>query len=364
MAEQSDAEKTEQPTAKRLQQAHDEGQVARTPDLSAAATLVAGSAALAWFGGSHVATGVAAVLQRSYADLAKGPMTAGDATVLVRDVSRSAALGTLPFFAAVLLAALAVNLVQARGVLSLKPIAPDLSRINPLAGMKRIFGVQSVLTLGKSLLKLVVLGFVVYMALHDARQRIESLSGAAPVLVLDTMRSLAVRLVLTAGAGFLAISLLDYGIAVIRHQRKLRMTRTEIVQEFRESEGDPVRKGKRRQMAQALVRRRMLHQVKHADVIIVNPTSIAVAIRYDSAAVAPVVVAMGRRKLAERILVLARQANVPIVRNIPVARALIATARLGQPIPPALYAAVAEVLAFVYRQSGRLPRALADLRAA
>ena len=143
------------------------------------------------------------------------------------------------------------------------------------------------------------------------------------------------------------------------------MTRREIFDELRESEGDPMLRSRRRSLAQSFARRRMLQQVKSADVVIVNPTEIAIAIRYDGRkSVAPVVVAMGQRKLAERIRAIAREAGVPIVRNVPVARALLAGARVGQPIPPALYAAVAEVLAFVYRVRGRLPQHLAEARRA
>src|SRR5690606_9934096 len=139
-------------------------------------------------------------------------------------------------------------------------------------------------------------------------------------------------------------------------QQQMMMTRQEVVQEHRESEGDPLLKSRMRSLAQALTRRRMLQRVREADVVIVNPTHVAVAIKYDVAeASAPIVLAMGQRKLAERIRALAAESRIPVVRNVPVARALLASATVGRPIPPALYAAVAEILAFVYRQRGRLP---------
>jgi flagellar biosynthetic protein FlhB len=144
-------------------------------------------------------------------------------------------------------------------------------------------------------------------------------------------------------------------------EKSLRMTRQEVVHEHREMEGDPIVKARIFSIMRAKARQRMMREVPTADVVVVNPTEIAVALKYDGAvAPAPIVVAMGRLKLAERIRAIATQSGVPIVENRPVARALIATAVVSKPIPPALYAAVAEILAFVYRRRGRVPDALAQ----
>jgi flagellar biosynthetic protein FlhB len=364
MAEQPGQERTERPTPKKLQHAREDGQVAKSPEISAAAALLASGAGLAWFGGKAMATGANHVFEQSMNALRGGPMGSGDATVLLRDIARTTGLAVMPFFLVVLGTSLLINAGQAQGVLSLKPITPDFSRINPGAGLKKLLSGQAVITLLKSIAKLIVLGFLAWIALRDAWPSISGLNDAEPAVVVAAILRISVRLVLLCGLGFLGVALVDYAIVVFRHQSQLRMTRQEVIQEFRESEGDPIRKVRMRSLAQALVRRRMLHRVKEADVIIVNPTSIAVAIMYDGVATAPIVVAMGRRKIAERILVLARTANIPVVRNIPVARALIGSAKVGMPIPPALYAAVAEVLAFVYKQRGRMPRALAEIRLA
>lgn len=360
MAEEAAQERTEQATPKRVLKARDEGQVPKSAELSAAVVVLGGSLALAYFGGSTIGANMEALLRDTTRQLVNAPLSQADATAILRNLTRVTLESLGPFLLAVAVPAIAVNAIQARGVLSLKPVTPDLSRLNPGAGLKRLFSGQSVFTLFKSMAKVTVIGMVGWVALSAAWPRIVSMSGTEAALVIPAVRDTTVRLVMFCGLAFLALSLLDYGYATWQYQQRIRMTRQEIVQEFRETEGDPIRKSRMRSMAQSLMRKRMLHRVKEADVIIVNPTSIAVAIRYDGVSPAPIVLAMGRRKLAERILMLARTAGVPVVQNIPVARALIATASIGKPIPPALYTAVAEVLAFVYRQRGRMPQALLD----
>ena len=360
MAENPAQEKTERATPRRVNKAHEEGQVPRSTELSAAVVVLGGAAGLAYFGGSSIGTAAEAFLRESTRRLVNAPFTQADAVDTLRSTARVVVTALAPFLAAVAIPAIAVNAVQARGVLSLQPVMPAFSRISPAAGLKRLLSMQSIFTLLKSLAKVIVIGWVGWIAMSAAWPRILALTGTDASLVIPAVRDTTLRLVLLCGLAFLAISLADYAYATYQYQQRLRMTRQEVVQEFRETDGDPIRKGRMRSMAQALVRKRMLHKVKEADVIIVNPTSVAVAIRYDGISPAPIVLAMGRRKLAERILELARAANVPVVRNIPVARALIATAAIGKPIPPALYTAVAEVLAFVYRQRGHMPRPLLD----
>jgi flagellar biosynthetic protein FlhB len=236
-------------------------------------------------------------------------------------------------------------------------MTPDFSRISPLAGVKRLFSTQSLFTLFKAILKLSALGMLTWYALRAAWPDLAGLGGEEAAVSLTVIRSLVLRLVAMVGLGFLAIAALDYGYQIWKHEKDLKMTRQEIVQEHKESEGDPLLKSRMRTLANALMRRRMLHKVKEADVVIVNPVHIAVALKYDMGQDgAPMVLAMGRRKLAEKIKALAAKAGVPVQENRPLARALIATATVGKPIPPALYAAVAEVLAWVYRRRGGIPQ--------
>jgi flagellar biosynthetic protein FlhB len=253
-----------------------------------------------------------------------------------------------------------VNLAQARGVASLKPITPTFKHLNPLTGVKRIVSLESLFTLLKSLVKITLLGFITWQVVRSNWPEIASLAGAGPVEIGMVARMLLLKLAATVGLAFLVIAGADYAFQYFRFEKSLRMTRQDVIREHRESEGDPVVKGHMMALARARARRRMLQSVPTADVVVVNPTHVAVALKYDiGVAPAPIVVAMGERKLAERIKALAFKSNVPVIENRTVARALLATATVGQMIPSALYAVVAEILAFVYRQrvarGGALP---------
>ena len=352
-------ERTEQPTARRRQEARAEGRVARSQELSTAVVMLSGACALALAAGSTLSGFAASVLRESARALAGGPMTAAGGIAMVRDVAHGFVIALLPFALVVLAAVTLVNVLQVRGVLTTKPLLPKLDRLNPVAGLKRLFSLDAVFNLLKSAVKLIVLGVVTWMVLSGALPQLAALGDGGPAGTAAVIRSLAFRLATLTGLAFLAVALADYVFQVFRIEKSLKMSRQEVVRENRETEGDPMVKARILSIMRSRARQRMLQQVPRADVVVVNPTEIAVALRYDpESAAAPVVVAMGRRKLAERIREIARKASVPILENKPVARALIATAVVGKPIPPALYAAVAEILAFVYRQRGRLPQSL------
>lgn len=364
MADEEGQEKTEAPTPRKLDKAREEGQVPRSQELNTAVVILAGAAGLAAFGGPLLAGTAADTLRQTMGLMSAGDLTAESAVTLIRDLARVTLTALVPVMLAVTLPVALIGGIQARGIVALKPIAPSLARLSPLAGFTRIFGTQALFTLFKSIVKLTALGLVTWLALRGLWPSLAELTGAEAPAVVEAARAAILKLVTWTGLTFLVAAGLDYGYEMWQHGKKLRMTRQEIVQEHRESEGDPHVKSRIKSLQQAMSRKRMLHKVKDADVVIVNPTSIAVALRYDPTdGGAPVVLAMGRRKLAERIRTLATDHGVPIVRNVPVARALIASGKIGKAIPPALYAAVAEVLAFVYRQRGKLPQALRNRKA-
>ena len=256
--------------------------------------------------------------------------------------------------------ALAISAMQAQGVLSVEPLKPQWSRMNPIKKIPQIWGWKAVMELGKSLLKLLVVGVVVWIVLGSAASDISALGQQTPFSILMLVRTYAVRMLLWAGLAYLVVALVDYAFQLWQHEKQLKMSKEEIRKELKESEGDQVMKVRRRTMARQLARRRMLLAVSDADVVITNPTHIAVALKYDpSVADAPMVLAMGERKVAERIKEIARQDGVPLAENKPLARALFATAKVGFPIPLELFVAVAEILAWVYRQAGYRPGARA-----
>ncbi len=352
-AQSSSQERTEAPTQRRRDKAREQGQIARSQELSAAAVMLGGALALA-VGGGPLTGYPGRVLQEAMRSMASDGLTPRGAAVLLRSTTAGFLLALLPFLVALAAAAILVNLLQARGVTSFSSLEPKLTNVSPMTGLKRMFGWDGLFNLIKSVLKFTVLGFVAWVVVRRAWPELARLGGAPPAEVARALRTLALRLSLATGFSFLALASLDYAFQLFRHERRLRMSRDEIVREQKETEGDPMVKGRILSLGRARARRRMLQQVPTADVVVVNPTEIAVALRYDLAvAAAPIVVAMGQRKLAQRIRDLATKSGVPVLENRPVARALLATARVGAPIPPALYAAVAEILAYVYRLRGR-----------
>jgi flagellar biosynthetic protein FlhB len=352
MAErQSAQERTEKATPRRREKAREEGRIARSPELSAAFVLLGGTAALALAGGEALGSHLRSLVVEVTQLVSTRPLTASAVIGVTQSVATATLMALLPFVIGVLAVVLLVNLVQARGVVSWKPVTPKLSHLSPISGIKRVFGLDAVANLVKATFKIAVLGFITYSVLAHSWPELVSLAETGAPGTLAVLRALAFKLAAVSGVSFLALAAADYGYQAYKLEKSLRMTKQEVVREHRETEGDPLIKSRIRSIALSMARKRMLQDVPQADVVVVNPTHIAVALKYDlTVALAPVVVAMGQRKLAERIKKLALDAQVPVIENRPVARALLATATVGQPIPPALYAVVAEILAFVYRQ--------------
>ncbi len=355
---QSGQERTEEPTAKRRAHAREEGKVARSAELSSAVVVLASAAALASVGGKAFGDFPRRLLEECWGAMSSGQLGPGGAAGLLR-MAVGGFLTTFFVFAGVVTTMVVlVNVLQARGVMSLQPVSPKLSHLNPLQGVKRLFSPEALFTGFKAVLKLAAIGFVTWFVVGRTLTDLLALAGAGPGLVVATVRHVLLRLAVVLGTAYLALAAIDYAWQRFRMEKSLRMSLQEVQHERKDSEGNPQVKARVQALARSFARRRMLHQVPNADVVVANPTHIAVALKYDtSVSAAPVVLAMGQRKLAERIKRIARKADVPVVENREVARALLATAKVGQPIPPALYAAVAEILAFVYRRryGGRLP---------
>ena len=351
MAENADGqEKSESPTAKRRQRARDEGQIARSVELSASAVLLAGAVSISMSGGTSLANFAQRVLRESCGALSSGPLTPVGGANVLRSVVLGLVTALLPFFGGVAAITIAVNLAQSRGAVSWTPLKPNFGKLSPAAGLKRLVSLDALVNALKSILKLTVLGLVTWLVLRRGWPELISLAETGPAAVMAVTKTLGLRLVFMTGMSFMVIALADYVYQVVKLEKSLKMSKQEIVLENKESEGDPQIKGRIRQMQRQRARQRMLQAVPRADVVITNPTHVAVALQYDpEVSPAPIVLALGERKLAERIKQIAKEAGVPLIENKPVARALLATCVAGKPIPPGLYTAVAEILAFVYR---------------
>ena len=347
--EQDDSQKTEEPTRKRLDEAREEGRVVVTREVASflllgrAALLCGGGRAAAagrlgqaltpWLAGAHLATG-------DPADLA-GP--------LIDALAEGGLALALPLGAAMVLAALA-PLAQHGLVWSPKALAPQGSRVSPMAGLKRLFSSSSLVEFGRGLVKLLGVGTIAWVVGSDEAVSVLGSVDVDAAGLMGLTAHLAGRL-LTAIAAFAAVlAILDYVWQRHAFMRRMRMTRQEVLDEHKHSEGDPIIKQRLRQLRMARARRRMMADVPKATVVITNPTHFAVALRYEpSEAPAPVVVAKGADRVAARIREIASANKVPLVENPPLARLLHASVEIGQPIPPAQYRAVAEIIGYILR---------------
>jgi flagellar biosynthetic protein FlhB len=354
MANDDGQERTEAATQKRRDDARREGRIPRSQELSGATLLLAGTGTLALVGGAALATQAVHMLALGAGRLTAVPLAAGDAVILLRELGRGTLVAMLPFLLGVGGITLLVNAIQARGVVTVEPVLPKFSHVDPIAGIKRLMSVQALFAVLKALLKLLVIGCVAWLVFRRSWPQIISTSGSQVPHILGVIRALGIRLALLVGLAFLVVAAIDYGFQVWQYEKSIRMTKQEVVQEHRESEGDPAVKGRIRQLQRSMARKRMLSKVATADVVVTNPTHIAVALKYDPlVAPAPIVIAMGERLLAQRIKDIAHKAGVPVVENKPLARALLAGGKVGSPVPPALYVAVAEVIAFVFGRKGK-----------
>lgn len=350
----NDSEKTEQPTGKRLSETRSKGNIPRSAELSSAALLLGGamilSAMLPGIAGFLVGE-MRAWLWRAGADVHRGEDLVSSVTALGwRTLWQLTAVS-----GALALVSLAVGAAQARGILTVETLAPKWERINPAAGLKRLLGVQSLVTLAKSIVKLVIIAAVAWASADGVWADIVSLAQRGPMALVLLVREHAFTLLFRTGIAWVALAGADYAWEWWRWKKGLMMTKQEVKEEAKSQEGDPLIKQRLRSAARALARKRMLADVPKADVVVVNPIHIAVALRYDPAQFpAPYVVAIGQRKMAEKIKAIAYESGVPVIENKPVARALLAAnVQPGTMIPVELYVAVAEILAFVMRQRER-----------
>ena len=344
-------DRTEAPTPKKREESRKKGQVPKTQEAGAAVILVT-SGLLLQSGGAGLGRSVAELFGNSVR-LMSTPAGPAGAPAFLEGVGWTMLGAMAPLLAALAGVALAVGAIQGRGVLSVEPIKPKAEKLDPVKGAQKVWGWKAVAEFAKSLLKLTIAGGAIWLVLGTAMDDLPALSQQSPLALLSIVKNYGSRVLLAAGVAFVFLALADYGFQVWQNERELKMSRQDIKDETKESEGDPHVKARRRSMAGALARRRMMLSVSEADVVVTNPTHVAVALQYDPlVSDAPIVLAMGERKVAERIKARAREAGVPVLENKPLARALLASAEVGAPIPVELYRAVAEVLAWVFRQRG------------
>ncbi len=345
-------ERTEEATPRRLERLRAEGRFPRSVDLSAAVGLLASLLVLRLFGGD-AALRLRVHLERSFVELARPGLT--DADVLALGASSlGLMLGLLAPLLLVLAIGVAINLAQSGLAVSAHGVTPDLSRLNPLAGLQRLFSTHSLVELAKVLVKAALLAIVLGRAYTESLPAMLALAGGDVAATAPRLADLALGLGLTVAGALLVLGILDYGYQRWEFARSARMTKDELREELRQVEGDPRIRARIRALQRKLATSRMMQQVPKADVIVTNPTHLAVALAYDSETMAaPVVLAKGAEAIAGRIREIAQHHGIPVVENPPLAQALYRLVEVGRPIPVELFQAVAEVLAYVYRLRGQ-----------
>lgn len=346
-------EKTEKATPKKRQESRNKGQVAKSQELPAAinVTLVFASFVML---GDYYKTHFFSLINDILQNWLVMELTAGNLGSIFVRILVECLLLIAPILVITLITGVIGNIVQFGFMFTNEPLKPSLNKLNPISGFKRMFSMRSLVEFIKSLLKVMIVGFVVYSIIKGEWNQIYGLAMQPVEVVVSYLAALVIRLGVTIGAILFVLALFDYMYQKYEHEKSIKMSKQDIKDEHKRSEGDPLIKSKIREKQLRMAIARMMQEVPNADVVITNPTHFAVALKYDAANMeAPVVIAKGMDHLALKIKEVAKEHNVITMENKPLARALYSQAEIGDAIPQDLFQAVAEVLAYVYRIKGR-----------
>jgi flagellar biosynthesis protein FlhB len=346
-------ERTEKPTPKRRNEARKKGQVARSNDLNGSIVMMAALLALGSFG-PKLANQLQATMYHGLT-LTATPDVVSEKGLggVLASMFGAAGKAMAPIAGVCLIAGLLVNVAQVRPRLNMQALKPDPKRINPKAGLKRLFGPESAFEAGKGLVKVAVMAAVVLLTMLPKIESLASVVGMPPADLLSTLASTILAVARRAALAYVVIAIADYFWQRHRHEKSLKMSKEDIKEESKSQNVAPeVRAAIRRKQLQA-ARARMMAAVPQADVVVTNPTHFAVALAYDGSKAAPEVLAKGPDLVALQIRRIAEENGVPVVEDPPLARSLYASVEVGQEIPEEFFQAVAQLLAFVYRVAGR-----------
>ncbi|MFQ5498864.1 MAG: flagellar biosynthesis protein FlhB [Candidatus Zixiibacteriota bacterium] len=354
MSEDNFQERTEKATSRRRQKAREEGKVARSMELNSAVMLCLGFLALYMVG--PYLSGHLQMLMRS--TMAGAPSIAVVDPTYISIFSNNMLkffVMLLPVFAVMIVVALGSNIAQVGMVVSTKSIEPKLEKLDITKGLKRLVSMRTMVQGFRDSLKLLVIAIVSYFAIESEFDQFMFLADQTIVDLAVAMTKTAVVIALKIGGVFLLIAALDFLYQRFEFEKSIRMSKQEIKDEMKDTEGSPQLKSRVRQIQREMARSRMMQAVPTADVVVTNPTQIAVALKYDQGEMtAPQVVAKGERMVAKRIKELALDHDIPVVEDKPLARALFRMCDVGQTVPANLFKAVAELLAYVYRLKGKV----------
>jgi flagellar biosynthetic protein FlhB len=353
-------DKTEAPTPRRRQEARDQGNIARSQDLTSATLLVCMLLMLKWFG-EGIVTALRAIMERELAPESLSDFGAASAAHAMAKALVQVGGALAPMFIGVIIVIVSVNVAQVGLKFDTKKLQPNLMALNPLKGLGKLFQKQGGVQLAFNMLKLLLVGWIAYTAIHGRMGEIALAQGLEFKQIFHLGASLVYSIGMRIGIFLLVLAILDYGYQWFRVENQLKMTKQEVKDEMKRMEGDPKIKQKRKQFGMQLMVQRLKQDVPTADVVVTNPTHFSVALKYDKDGMhAPKVVAKGQDFVALRIREIAAASGVPILERPPLARGLYHAVEVGQEIPEQFYAAVAEILAYVYELTGKSRRRAAS----
>jgi flagellar biosynthetic protein FlhB len=351
--ERDDSQRTEEPTQRRLDDAREQGDIVKSAELSTLVVLAGGAISIAMFGHA-TAEGFARAFRAFLEQPDQIALDGGGAMSIMRGAVWQLLLLLAAPLALICGMGVAAHLVQNRPSISFERLKPNLSKLSLIGGVKRLFGLEGLANILKGLLKIGIVGAVVWMTVWPERSRMESTLSETPGEIAGDMMHLLVRILIAALSVLAAIAVGDYLLQRFQFLKRNRMSRQEIKDEYKRTEGDPAIKARIRQLRLERARKRMMAEVPKATVVIANPTHFAVALRYEQGKTpAPICVAKGMDSLALRIREVAEENNVPVVENAPLARTLYASVEIDDAIPTEQYKAVAQIISYVLRLSGK-----------
>ena len=349
MAEQSFEEKTEQPTPKKRQELKEKGEVAKSKELPSVAVLLAALISLSLFG-SFMYNHIQIVMKEAFSLSSIHNFNMPEFLKFAQNIIGRFIILLSPLFAAIFITAILSNVMQVGFILSGESITPKLSKIDPIKGFGRLFSKQAFMEFIKSLLKLTIVGGIAYLTIKSEMTNFALLSDMELNSIFVYILKIFFKIFIRCSLAMIILVVIDYAFQRWEFENRIKMTKQEIKDEFKKSEGDPLIKSRIKSIQMEMARKRMMQDVPEADVVITNPTHFAVALKYDSSTMnAPKVIAKGTRKIAEKIKDVASKHGIPILENKELARNLYSLVEVGQEIPPALYQTIAELLAYVYR---------------
>ncbi|MCK5145279.1 flagellar biosynthesis protein FlhB [bacterium] len=349
MADESLQEKTEQASPRKRREAREKGNVPKSQEVNTAIVLIVSLVGLKMFSG-RILSHLGGLTRNVFSQLATIEITQDVLPQMMGFGGKFFAYLLAPLVIMIMVAGVSANLIQSGWVFTAEPMKPKAEKLSIAKGIKRMFSGKSAVELVKGIFKMLIVGIIGYITLKDRLPLAPYLIAGTPGQIINFIASTGYTLAMRAAMALVILAAFDFAYQKHKHDKELRMTKQELKEEYKRTEGDPLIKSRIRSIQRERARQRMLAEVPEADVVITNPTHYAIAIKYlPEKSAAPIVVAKGVRLIAQKIKEIAKENDVPVVENKPLARALHAAVEVGSAIPYELYKAVAEILAYVYR---------------